>query len=624
MRTPLLRRFPPILAVTLSIGCDHTEQRRTFTPLEAPGSSVSPAPALPTRAAPAPLPTAWNGERLPPRLEYARRFSTTQYERFASRSLYLDGLVQQIAGATYATKLHAVERDLFIDDDFYRDGELVFLRVGESTATAFASRYYVDITYPSDKLHGDGFGRPEWGRSSLRVGAGSSTQTRPLTLLATDAAPTHVEPGTVQYRKLADNDAVLLYFHSGDIRGLRRGGPGSMRMDDPDRELEALVREATHIFGQEFVLLSRAAFKALQDGLPERDIATELLAAASGQLFSMVVGKALIQPLLGSAAGMLAEQAKKQIGRYAGGLFAEAFRDKVDEFERRDLTIRGRRIAARTLQGSAPRTEYRHRPDALPEPRSYTSAVPAGANTLALARGPGPRRAATAVLGAMPYVELEPGEVELLGVDLPPVGTEERVALDEYLRQLLAAAKKIEFVRFAPGGTGQTPRGLVFVPDQRLVLNLELVRHGLARSDVDDDELLTAFPEFATAAKQALREGTGFAARWRADDDYVRVVAQPRRTPVPIRTDIAGAPASSRPDRARCIRFAEHFGRLMTVGVTPQEARTSRSVFLEMREELISECVAKGTERELTCALHARSMEALEQCGGREPRRPPR
>lgn len=89
-------------------------------------------------------------------------------EHLARKSLFLDGLARQIAGATYATQLKAIEIDFFTDDPYKRDGELVVLNVDAQVATALASRDYVDMTYLTHKINIDGFGQPAWGRCHRR------------------------------------------------------------------------------------------------------------------------------------------------------------------------------------------------------------------------------------------------------------------------------------------------------------------------------------------------------------------------------------------------------------------------------------------------------------------------
>jgi len=530
-----MHRTPTLLLLVgagLLLGCDRPAARPTRAP---PTANQQPPPPPSPVIETGPV-VAWGGGQIAPRFEFATRFSTGSYDRFAAKSLYIEGLARQIAGATYTTLLTAIEKDLFFDDIYNRDGELVILRDDGRVATAFASRYYVDITYPSDKLNIDGFGRPEWERSSLVVRADAKRATRSLTLREVQQAPSAIPAGTVQFRGLGDNDAVLLYFNPADLEGLGRGGRGSMRMEDPEQEIEALVGGATEILGQEYVLLSRTSFNALRDGIPQQDIATELLASASGQLFSLALGKLVLRPLFGAGARFLADLASKQLGRRAGAQFAGVFTDAVDGFERTQYNIRNRQIAARTLQGYDARRggrgvriaqlpDSRVRAVQLPEPRGFSTSLPRGANALAMPRLDRGRGSA-GIIGVMQVPQ--GGEVEMLGVELPRAGTEERAALDDYLQQVLRA-RGAQFVRFQGRSGDEAPRGVVFVAEQKMVLNVELLRQGLARFDARDPAVVATFPELVSVARAALRAGTGFAARWRDDTAYTRSLAPPPR-----------------------------------------------------------------------------------------------
>ena len=606
-------------------GCD----RATIPPTRAPSTTqhTPPPPIAAVETVPA---AAWGGQRSAPRFEFATHFSTGSYERFAAKSLYLDGLARQIAGATYTTQLEAIEIDFFQDDLYKRDGELVVLKVDAQVATAFASRYYVDITYPTDKINIDGFGRPEWGRSSLTVRADAKRATRSLTLREVQQAPSAIEVGTVQFRGFGDNDAVLLYFNPEDLQGLRRGGPGSMRMEDPDQEIEALVGSATEVMGQEYVLLSRASFNALRDAIPEQDIATELLASASGQLFTMGLGKYVFRPLFGAGAKFFAEQASKQIGKQAGVHFAAVFSQAVDGFERTNYSIRGRQIAARTLKGyGARRPGMGVRAVQLPERRGFSTSLTRNLNALSMP-SERPMRGTAGILGVM-QVTSQNGEVELLGVELPPRGTEERTALDEYLQQVLRA-RGAQFVRFQARSNGEPPRGVVFLSEQRMVLNVELLRQGLARFDARDPAVAATFPELAHVAQAAMRAGTGFAARWRDDAAYNQSLA-PQVQPAPAPGgDVWGGLVGTgrgtprRPDLAQCVKFVRRFEVLMVGESQGDAAEITRSVARGMRADLLKDCRERGVYEEIVCALNSRTMDELTACSQRgapamQPRR---
>lgn len=494
---------------SLLSGCTRTTAIQSISaapvPVARPTAPRVEQPTAPTRA--------WGGDAIPPLFEFARRYSPMYYERFASRSLFIEGLAAKIARATVPTKLHAVELDAFFDDHYYRDGELVMLDVDSEVATAFASRCYVDITYPTPKLHQDGFGGTEWGASYLTLIRDREQRTRALRLVSTKRRPAAVEPGTAYYRKFEDNDAVLLYFHPRDLTPLAPGGVDSMRLENADREVERIVRESTEIFGQEYVLLSKTCFKQLKDAVPEQDLASDLLLSVSGRFFGMALNRFVLRPLFKTGADPIG----RYLGKQAGRVFAEAVRDMVDGLEQRDLRVERKQLAVRTLQGYRPHTRGRGvRAVALPETWTLLpSGEPAHDNALPLT----PRTSSAgdrAILGMVAGPSA--AQVQLLGVALPAPGTDERAAVNEYLRQAVQG-RALQYVRFNPV-RGVAQRGLVMLPNEKLVLNLELLRQGLARYDASDPAVAVTFPELAQAAKVAMSRGTGFAARWRSDAVY--------------------------------------------------------------------------------------------------------
>lgn len=503
-------------------------------PASARSASTKPVPR-PKKLPPPEAIRAWDGGRQSPRLEYARRFSPEYYERFAERSLYLDGLATQIAGATIPTKLHAIEKDFWFDDDYYRDGELVMLGSDGGVVTAFASRCYVDIKYPTPKIYQDGVGSTEWGTSKLTLGKGAPQSTAPLVLVHVEERPDSVAPGKVHYRGFADNDAVLLYFNSNDLAAVAPGRLQTMQLDQPDAEVERIVADATSVFGQEYVLISKTCFKALKDAVPEEDLMSELLLSVSGKFFAGAINRFLLKPLFKSGTDKVGEF----LGKQAGKVFTRITRDVVDDLESGAVRVNRKTASVRTLRGFRAKTRAMHvRAIALPETRMLGPArANMSRNTLPLELRNG-TRVPVRVLGSMSTAAPGPLGAQLLGVALPPPGTEERVAMDAYLSQLLSR-RPVQFVRFTPARPGRSgpPRGLALVPDEQVVLNYELIRQGLARFDASDPAVAVTFPELARAASQALDAGTGFAVRWRNDDAY-RQSLQPqspaRRPDVPV------------------------------------------------------------------------------------------
>lgn len=390
-------------------------------------------------------------------------------------------------------------------------------------------------TYPTAKLHQDGFGGTEWGASSLTLGRSAQQHTQALKLVSAEERPDSVAPGTVHYRGFADNDAVLLYFNPRDLAAVAPGRLQTMQLAEPDAEVERIVADATSIFGQEYVLISKTCFKQLKDAAPEEDLMTDLLLSVSGKFFTNAISRFILKPLFKTGTDKLGEF----LGKQAGKVFTRVTRDMVDGLENRTVRVERKTMSVRTLQGFRPKTRAMGvRAVALPETRLLGPArANMSANTLPLE----PRsstRAPVLVLGSMSTAAPGPLGAQLLGVALPPPGTEERVALDDYLAQLMRR-RPAQFIRFTPVRPGRSgpPRGLVLVPDEQVVLNYEIIRQGLARFDASDPAVAVTFPELARAASQALDAGTGFAGRWRHDEAYRRSLQPPnpaRRSGVPV------------------------------------------------------------------------------------------
>jgi hypothetical protein len=73
---------------------------------------------------------------------------------------------------------------------------------------------------------------------------------------------------------------------------------------------------------------------------------------------------------------------------------------------------------------------------------------------------------------------------------------------------------------------GTTRAGaLVLLPGDSVVLNVELLRHGFARLDLEHAEVLRSFPLLVDAAWDALENWTGLARDWSEDEEYVTAVA---------------------------------------------------------------------------------------------------
>jgi hypothetical protein len=110
-------------------------------------------------------------------------------------------------------------------------------------------------------------------------------------------------------------------------------------------------------------------------------------------------------------------------------------------------------------------------------------------------------------------------EIRLLGVR---IGSDGRKHCATWVSRALRKGKVI----VSSDQWGETRAGaLVLLPDDGIVLNAELLRHGFARLDLEHAEVLRSFPLLVDAAWGALESRTGLARDWHEDQDYVAAVA---------------------------------------------------------------------------------------------------
>ncbi len=74
-------------------------------------------------------------------------------------------------------------------------------------------------------------------------------------------------------------------------------------------------------------------------------------------------------------------------------------------------------------------------------------------------------------------------------------------------------------------------------------------------------------------------------------------------------------PASTLPSREECIKFADHFADLMSLGQEGPAAEITRDVAGKMKPDLLKDCMERGARSEIDCALAAKSMDEVEKCG---------
>ncbi len=111
----------------------------------------------------------------------------------------------------------------------------------------------------------------------------------------------------------------------------------------------------------------------------------------------------------------------------------------------------------------------------------------------------------------------EDARVALLGVEMPATGSEGHMMLGKFLASLVEAGDEPgQFVEF--GQQRGVTRGQVFLPSHKMALNAELLSRGIARLDMEDQDVLREFPELVTAALSAVESKQALAGRW-ADED---------------------------------------------------------------------------------------------------------
>lgn len=425
-----------------------------------------------------------------PRFEFASRFSLSLYDSFAQRALNLDSIVDDFLRATgdlsltYST-VDKLEIGFFRIwsqyKDYKRSGRVMFLAESDGIVTAFATRRNVQAGYPVAPDPGV-FGATIFGVNVAVTKDGTST---PKLKVVRVKSPSVTPPpsGTVHYRTLECNDIAMLYFNASDITPLRAGPDFVLKISQPDKEVDALIRESTTWIGEDFCLISKVALKELTHAANRN---REPLFSKSGLLL-LLLQRAL--PLFG-----------RQTSR------AELIKTLFSEVSER-LALK-------------------------PDDSAYLAAS-------AMSLGKPPLRGPIAPVqnirfdyrifdeskSGLRFVNIDdesssPFYLRLLGVRFPAAGSEQD-EIKKFLGQIIASAPA-QFVPFRTNGTSS--EGLLFLSDQRVVMNVELLQHGLAQLDLGDTSVYLEFPELADAAASALRSGIGFAAQWKDDDKYVNEV----------------------------------------------------------------------------------------------------
>lgn len=483
-----------------------------------PPAEGSPAVAVDLHAAPStPASEPEPAPPPPPDFEIERRFSPPSYASAASRVIPYSTLVTRALGAARRTELQAVELDFFEDDWLYRQGGMVLLGTERGRVVALTTRYYADIRYPDPRLVSDGWGAAEIGRQYLAVPSPGSScargkrcaparfRLRPFGSGRRERGSSFDEP-VVEYRFFDDHDVALLYFP-------RQGSPfrrgDTLGVPNPTRAIELRLQDASGLYGFEMTIISKESLAELRARIEVESIAGSLLG-----LGISLLANPLLESVAGSIDGSSSELQRKMaekvsgvISDYGADALAGVVVPIVDEWEQR-----GKRL------DDDPRL-VRSRP---PAPSRTPSVIPS-ARLEVTDRG-------VEVIGRDDH---EP-PVRLLGVE---IGDDGRDELRQYVARALGAGRVI----ISSDTWGETPAGaLVLLPGDSVVLNVEILRHGFARLDLEHAELVRSFPWLVDAAWEALQNRTGLAREWAGDDDYVAALRSLRTDSGP-RAPLAGS-----------------------------------------------------------------------------------
>jgi len=484
------------LVLSLGVGvfaCGGDEVSIKDTSVDSPAPVTQTIPdEVPESSSPPPPPPA-----PPPDFELERRFSPPTYASAASRIIPFDDLAFEAVGAARRTELQAVELDFFENDWLYRKGALVLLGTERGRIVALTTRFYADIRYPSPKLIPDGWGRAEIGRQYLAVGSpdtacfhGRDCTTRRFRLQRkgrrSRERPTSVSDPVVEYRVFDDHDVALLYFSQRDAPFRARDTLG---IQNPTRTIKRKLQDASNLYGFEMSLVSKESLAVLRSKINVESAAGSLLKLGVSLLASPVIGA--IAGSLGDLSAELQQKATAKItdlvSEHGAALLSPYVVPFVDSLEGREARSEAERL----------------------RPPDVSSMPSLQENAKVEITGNG-----VDIVGELGN---EPG-VRLLGVQFE---TEAQPVLGQYLNRALTAGTVI----ISSDTWGSTNAGaLVLLPGDNLVLNVELLRHGFARLDLEHPDLLRSFPWLVDAAWDALQSRTGLARDWAEDDAYVSAV----------------------------------------------------------------------------------------------------
>lgn len=470
--------------------CDRDAPQARDPFLEALAQPVAPTSPASTPSPP-PLPP-------PPDFEPERRFSPDLYADFASRVIPYAKLARDAGGAFRRIELQALELDFFEDDWIEREGGLVLLGTERGRVVALTTRYYADITYPDPRVIADGWGGSEIGGQYLEIRASGGRcapgsdcpsprfRLRPFGRKQREQPSFGDEP-VLEYKVFDDHDVALLYFPRNDSPF---AASDTLGIPEPTRAIERKLREASHLYGFEMSLVSKESLAELRSHIEVK--------SAAGSLLKMAVALAA-GPIIGAIAGPvsgLSEKLTDKATDIVTDVGAEALAGVAvplgDEWERGGQGL-----------------------DEVPAPDRLQPRPPATMPTVVTDAELDVGHDGVAILAASGR---QPS-IRLLGVRIEADG---RTDCAKWVSRALRKGQVI----VSSDRWGDTRAGsLVMLPDDRIVLNVELLRHGFARLDLEHPEVLRSFPLLVDAAWEALEARTGLARDWHEDQEYVAAVA---------------------------------------------------------------------------------------------------
>ncbi len=459
--------------------------------LEALAQPVVPTSPVSTPSPP-PLPP-------PPDFEPERRFSPDLYADFASLVIPYAKLARDAGGAFRRTELQALELDFFEDDWIEREGGLVLLGTERGRVVALTTRYYADITYPDPRVIADGWGSSEIGGQYLEIRASGERcapgsdcpsprfRLHPFGRKKKREQPSFADEPVLEYKVFDDHDVALLYFPRHDSPF---DASDTLGISEPTHAIERKLREASNLYGFEMSLVSKESLAELRSHIEVK--------SAAGSLLKMAVALAA-GPIIGAIAGPvsgLSEKLTEEATEIATDVGVEVLAGVAvplgDEWERGDREL-----------------------DDVPVPDRLQPRSPASMPTVVTDAELDVGHDGVAILAASGR---QPS-IRLLGVRIEADGR------TDCAKWVSRALRKGQVIVSSDKWGDARAGSLVMLPDDRIVLNLELLRHGFARLDLGHTEVLRSFPLLVDAAWEALEARTGLARDWHEDEEYVAAVA---------------------------------------------------------------------------------------------------